>query len=257
MSSSALEGYALHSGVYARVRLFREEGPLRFRRGRTLIPAQLSYVVGTHRTTTLGHQGARVALVEHLLAALAIAGFYHGVLIEVSADELPILDGSAQPYYQALAELGPPPSPPEPLVLRRPLDYRAGTSYIQAIPGMAQLAAEVDFDHPAIGRQRWCGTPERYRELLAARTFGFLREAEALRRRGLASHVTLENAIVFDDVTSLAPLRFTDEVVRHKALDALGDFSLFGRPIAAQLSVVRGSHASHIGFLQQLTEVSL
>jgi UDP-3-O-acyl-N-acetylglucosamine deacetylase len=252
-----LEGYALHSGVYASVRLFRDEGPLRFRRGRTVIPAALDYVVDTKRTTTLGRGGVRVALVEHLLAALAITGFYHGVVIEVSAEELPILDGSALPFLAAITSLGDAPAPPEPFRLKRPAEYLQGATRICALPGEAQLQVEVDFPHPAIGRQCWRGAPERYCELLPARTFGFLHEADALRKAGLASHVTLENAIVFNDVTSLTPLRFPDEVVRHKALDALGDFCLLGRPLGAHLVVQRGSHHSHLAFLYQLRHGAL
>lgn len=247
-----LEGYALHSGVYSRVRLYRDEGPLRFQRGHTTIPAHLNYVTNTNRTTTLGHHGVRVSLVEHILAALAVSGFYHGVVIEVTAEELPILDGSALPFLEAITALGEAPAPPEPLRLTQRTAYVQGATRICALPGESQLQVEVDFEHPAIGRQCWQGAPERYGELLAARTFGFLHEAEALRNAGLASHVTLENAIVFNDVTSLTPLRFPDEVVRHKALDALGDFSLLGRPLGAHLLVQRGSHKSHIAFLHQL-----
>jgi UDP-3-O-[3-hydroxymyristoyl] N-acetylglucosamine deacetylase len=115
-----------------------------------------------------------------------------------------------------------------------------------------KLSVAVDYDHPAIGSQAWEGTPETYLELLSARTFGFLKEYEMLRKQGLASHVSLENAIVFDENGTLSPLRFPNEPVRHKALDVLGDFFLLGKPLLGSLSVARGSHAAHVTFMRQL-----
>lgn len=250
--ASVVAGHALHSGAYSRVRLVREDGPLRFRRGRATIPARVENVADTRRATTLAAEGARVSLVEHLLAALHIAGFWQGVLIEVEADELPILDGSSAPWLEAARELGAPPPPPAALALASALEHRAGDTLLRLTPGERELCVTVAYDHPAIGHQRWSGGPERYAELADARTFGFLREAEALRRAGLAKRADLENAIVFADEGPLAPLRHADEPVRHKALDALGDLALLGRPLAGRLEVMRGSHASHVAFLREV-----
>src|SRR5690606_38526216 len=115
-SERVIEGIGVHSGRGCRVRLERTDGPVRFRRGRALIPARVGAVVGTEGCPVLGAAAARVAMVEHLLAALRVRGFWSGVLIEASSDELPILDGSAAPWLALLDELGPPPPPPEPLV---------------------------------------------------------------------------------------------------------------------------------------------
>ena len=101
-----IEGTTLHSGVTSKVRLHRDEGAIRFLQNGTYIPASLSNVVATQRSTTLGCEGAKVALVEHLLAALHVRGWWRDLVIEVSADELPILDGSAAPWLEAVDSLG-------------------------------------------------------------------------------------------------------------------------------------------------------
>jgi UDP-3-O-[3-hydroxymyristoyl] N-acetylglucosamine deacetylase len=211
------------------------------------IPARLDAVTDTTRCTVLGVDDARVALVEHLLAALAVRGWWRGLVIEVSADELPILDGSAEPWYEVLEALGEPPAAPAPLT-PEPLSLQVGRSVLSLEPGSNHLCAEINFSHPAIGVQRWCGGAPTYRKLLPARTFGFLEEAEALSSRGLARAADLENVIVFDSHGPLAPLRFRDEPVRHKALDVLGDMFLLAQPLGGRLTVKRGSHLAHIEF---------
>ncbi len=252
----ALAGRALHSGVYSRVRLFREEGPIRFRRGRATIPARVAQVSDTRRATTLSQGGESVTLVEHLLAALHIAGFWAGVLVEVDKPELPILDGSAVPWLEAIADLGPPPSPPPPLILPEGLEHRQGDTLLRLTPGETSLSVHIHFPHPAIGVQQWQGTPEHYRELADARTFGFLADASRLKQAGLALHAGLENAIVFADEGPLTPLRHRDEPVRHKTLDALGDLLLLERPLAGRLEIARGSHDAHVAFLHKALTAS-
>lgn len=250
--TTTVSGWALHGGHASRVTLHRTEGPVRFRRAGVTIPARYDRVVASERCTVLGEGGARVALVEHLLAALRIAGFWRGVEIEAEADELPILDGSAAPWLEPIATLGAPPPAPAGLRPTRAFGFRSGASELLLEPGPERLCAEIHFDHPAIGHQRWCGGPDAYAELLDARTFGFLREAEALRASGLAGGASLENAIVFDGEGPLRPLRRPDEPVRHKALDALGDLFLLGRPLDAGLTVRRGSHRTHLDFMRDL-----
>src|SRR5690606_20265678 len=175
--------------------------------------------------------------------------------------ELPILDGSAQPWLDAIGGLGTPPTPPEPLRLRRAVEVRLGDSYARAEPGSPALHCSIAFDHPAIGNPDWPGAlddsrtlaaHDDYRALAAARTFGFMSEAQALRSRGLALGAVLEHAIVFADDGPMSPLRFADEPVRHKALDAVGDLTLLGRPIAATVTIERGSHSLHRALLQAL-----
>jgi UDP-3-O-[3-hydroxymyristoyl] N-acetylglucosamine deacetylase len=227
------------------VRLHPAEGGVRFfLEGKTVI-ARLDHVTDTHRCTVLGAEGVKVALVEHLLAALHIRGWWRGLVIELSAAELPILDGSAQEWLAALDLLGSPPPPPPPLQVARPWRRAYGSSRVSVTPGARRLCCHIAFDHPAIGEQRWCGGPEGFTALAGARTFGFLSELESLRARGLAGAAGLSNVAVFAEEAPLAPLRFADEPVRHKALDALGDFFLLGRPLQAALRISRGSHRVH------------
>jgi UDP-3-O-[3-hydroxymyristoyl] N-acetylglucosamine deacetylase len=280
-----LSGHGLHTGVFSEVRLHRVEGGVRFLRNGTEIPALLESVIATPRCTILGKDNEKIALVEHLLAALHVLGWWEGVLLEVSGEEIPILDGSAQGWVEEVRSLGtPPPLRSHLEVVKgfgvqgsgfsqnpKPLSGSKSASTIQAEtdriwnlktpnpepflsiePGATKLSVSVNYDHPAIGSQTWEGSPEKYPELLSARTFGFLKEYETLRSQGLASHVSLENAIVFHENGTLSPLRFSNEPVRHKALDVLGDFFLLGKPLLGSLSVARGSHHAHVTFMRQL-----
>lgn len=249
-----IKGYGLHTGVVSEVRFYLEEGPVRFRRGKTEIEAHVSNVINTERCTVLGKSGETLAVVEHLLAALYVRGWWKNLVIEVSDRELPILDGSAQGWLEPLSALGPAPEAPEPYQLRQALDVSLGQSKFSAHPGQAALKVSIDFNHPMIGKQSWSGDPNSFHELLSARTFGFLHELEYLRSKGLASQASLENAIVFDEKGALQALRYPNEPVRHKAVDALGDLYLLGKPLNASLAIVRGSHHLHVAFVQQLFE---
>jgi UDP-3-O-[3-hydroxymyristoyl] N-acetylglucosamine deacetylase len=231
---------------------------VRFLRNGVEIPAVLSSVIATPRSTILGKDNEKVIMVEHLLAALHVAGWWEGLLIEVSDDELPMLDGSATGWAEEVRGLGVPPAVFWGWSVAK--SFEAGEHprqssllpFLAVEPGRTALTVSIDFDHPAVGQQTWQGTPEMFPELLSARTFGFLKDYEMLRKQGLAFHASLENAIVFDENGSLSPLRFKDEPVRHKALDVLGDFFLLGKPLSGRLEVARGSHAAHVTFMKQL-----
>lgn len=259
MTGATVEGVGVHTGRPCRVRLVRlddRDAPVHFALGDRIVPAALAAVADTRRRTTLavGSDDARTSVhqVEHLLAALHLRGHWRGVRIELDGEELPILDGSAGPWLEAVDALGEPAPPPAPLRPERAFEVVAGDGRARLEPGPASLCYEIAFDHPAIGRQRWCGTPERYGEVAAARTFGLLAEVDVLHARGLAAGASLENAIVFDDDGPMRPLRVPDEPVRHKVLDALGDLFLLGRPLEAHLTFVRGSHALHVRLMREL-----
>jgi UDP-3-O-[3-hydroxymyristoyl] N-acetylglucosamine deacetylase len=254
--SQPLVGIGIHGGRSCSVWLHRDDGPLRFRLGRHVLPADLDAVVDTQRCTVLGGDGARLATVEHLLAACHAAGYWAGLLIEVDGDELPILDGSAVPWAERLVALGPPPPPPLPLALARGVAWRDGDSWIRLRPGPTGFDVSVAFDHPAIGRQRWRGGPPDLGDLMGARTFGFAHELESLRRRGLATGAVVGSGILFGDEGPSTPLRSPDEPVRHKALDAIGDFALLGRPLAASVRIHRGSHRAHIAAMRRLRHLA-
>lgn len=246
-----VRGRGVHGGRACTVALHPRPGPVRLRRAGREVAPHVRQVVATRGCTVLGTDGARLAMVEHLLAALHIRGVWSGLLIEVDADELPILDGSAAPWDEALSELGPFPEPPPPAALRGEAADDAGAC-ARLRPGRRSVAYRIAYDHPALRDQSWSGGPERWRDVLPARTFGFARDAAALRAAGLAAGVSDENAIVFGEEGPSTPLRFPDEPVRHKVLDALGDLYLLGRPFAGALEIDRGGHALHHALMTQI-----
>ncbi|MDQ3396380.1 MAG: UDP-3-O-acyl-N-acetylglucosamine deacetylase, partial [Deinococcota bacterium] len=142
-AAALIEGAALHSGLRCRVRLHPGEGEVRFLVGGVSIPARIAYVTDTNRCTTLGKDGARLALVEHLLAALHIRGWWRGLTIEASAPELPILDGSAQGWLEAVTALGAPPPPPPALSVKEEHRWRFGASSVTVGPGERRLCSEI------------------------------------------------------------------------------------------------------------------
>lgn len=249
-------GIGIHSGTPCSVALHPASGPVRFLRNGVEIPANVEAVASTDRCTTLAHDGERVAMVEHLLSALHVMGWWRDLVVEVSAVELPIMDGSAEPWLESIEALGEPPPAPDPLVLEHPVAVERGSSTIRATPGAPSLCCEIEFEHPAIGRQQWCGGPGQYQGLLSARTFGLLAEAEALRQAGLARGAGPDNVVVFDDEGPVGGVRTPDEPVRHKALDLLGDLYLLGRPLHGHVVANRASHALHVALVRDLQRAS-
>ncbi|WP_174422456.1 UDP-3-O-acyl-N-acetylglucosamine deacetylase [Calidithermus chliarophilus] len=246
-----VSGIGLHSGERATVRFHPAEGPVRFRVGGVEIPARASAVVDTLRCTTLGAQGARVATVEHLLGALWLKNLWQGLLVEVEGPEIPILDGSAREWLRALEPL--PANPLEPLPLPRPLRVLEDQGQIVAEPAPEfRLSVTITFKHPLIGYRRFESPPGRLAEVAEARTFGFLRDLEALRAQGLAHGASLENTLVYTETSSLNAPRLPDEPVRHKALDFLGDVYLAGAPFRGHFTVHRGSHRLHVELARAL-----
>ena len=249
-------GVGLHSGAEVSVTLLPSERPGFWvswadspeRDAVQLAPSQ---VRDSQLCTTLDFGERRLATVEHLLAALAGTGVTHAEL-QVSGGEVPLLDGSAQGWVEALAEVGlvpaSTPAVPRP-VLAEPLVQHRGSSVITAVPAdQFSVVGVIDFPQPAIGRQQLSLklTPEVFvQEIAPARTFGFREQVEQLRAAGLIQGGALDNALVCDGETWLnPPLRFEDEPVRHKLLDLIGDLALVGFPMA-QVLVYRGSHGLH------------
>lgn len=250
---ASLTGIGVHGGHRATVRLIRREGPVRLRCGTREIEPTVASVISTRAATVLGADGVRVAMVEHLFAALHVRDVWSGLLIEVEGDELPILDGSAAPWDDALQELGPFPAPPAPF--RGTGSVRREDGAEAALEsGSRGVDARIAFGHVAIGEQRWTGGPDAWPDLLPARTFGFAAEVGALRAAGFARGASRENAIVVGDHGPLDPLRFPDEPVRHKALDALGDLYLLGRPFAGRLRVDRAGHDLHERLVRSVSD---
>jgi UDP-3-O-[3-hydroxymyristoyl] N-acetylglucosamine deacetylase len=248
-------GVGLHSGESARVSLrpSSREGywigwlddpvqPLQ-----RLEPSQVSE---TRLCTALQLGARRLATVEHLLAALAGSGVSQAE-IWVEGSEIPLLDGSALPWVEAILEAGLEEVGLRsvPVLLGEPITLRQGQSFVMAMPAEApQLGAAIEFPQAAIGRQlhSLALSPERFvQEIAPARTFGFRDQVEALLAAGLIRGGALENALVCDGDRWLnPPLRFDDEPVRHKLLDLIGDLALVGLP-QAQVFAYRGSHGLH------------
>lgn len=247
-----IDGVGLHTGATISVRLAPappDTGVVFLTETGVRIPAQAGMVVSTILATTLGHGAARVSTVEHLLAALAGMGVDNAI-VEVSGGELPILDGSSRVFVEQLREAGIVEQRAERTVflVRRPFSVREGVKEATFWPAPGfRISYSIDFAHPMIGEQRWDGvvTPAIFaRDLASARTFGFLKDVEAMQAAGLALGGSLDNAVVLDDARVLNPegLRFPDEFVRHKVLDAIGDLALAGRPIVGHLVAHRAGH---------------
>ncbi len=257
-------GIGLHSGQPVQVTIHPAAANHGLRFARTDVPggpqvqAHYTQVVDTTRATTLGDGPATLATVEHLLAACWGLGL-DNALILVDGPEVPIMDGSAAPFARLLSETGfrSLPWPRSYLLIQRPVELIDGDQWMRATPGEPRITYTIDFPHPLIQRQRYTVPirSESFRgEIAPARTFGFLKEVQYLKERGLALGGSLDNALVLDDEKVVNPdgLRFPEEFVRHKILDAVGDLALLGVPILGRLEVNRGSHALHHRFLMEL-----
>ncbi|MDQ2679848.1 MAG: UDP-3-O-acyl-N-acetylglucosamine deacetylase [Candidatus Eremiobacteraeota bacterium] len=246
------EGAGLHTGVACRVDVL--PGPvasgLRFTlNGQVSFPATADYVLETARATVLGHEGMSVSTVEHLLAALFGCGISNAQ-INVSGPEIPVVDGSAKAFADAIEQVGTLTQPqlrPR-YQLNAPMFVRDGERSVIALPASAfRVKFVADFPAP-VGTHYFDSeiTPEVFREeICAARTFGYLNEVEALRKRGLAQGGSLENAVVFAPEGPMQPLRWPNEVVRHKVLDLLGDIALLGAWPQFEIIAIKSGHRLH------------
>ncbi|MDR3513834.1 MAG: UDP-3-O-acyl-N-acetylglucosamine deacetylase [Caulobacteraceae bacterium] len=214
------------------------------------VPAHGEAVVETRMETVIGNAaGVTVATVEHLSASLLALGVDNAT-IELDGPETPIMDGSAEPFVQLLdrAGLRMQDAPRRYLEVLEPVEVIEGDKRAALLPAdRFELAFEIAFPSAAIGRQQIDLVVDEtsFREDLApARTFGFIQEVEALRRAGLARGGSMENVVVIDADRVLNPegLRWPDEFVRHKALDAVGDLSLLGAPLLGRFE---GRYAGH------------
>ncbi|HEX6575335.1 MAG TPA: UDP-3-O-acyl-N-acetylglucosamine deacetylase [Gemmatimonadaceae bacterium] len=222
------------------------------------IHAKVDQVSETERRTQLGTGDNTVHTVEHVLAAVAAIGI-DDIIIEMSGPEPPILDGSAAPFYNALASAGLAAvgGQPEILTLSEPVRIIDGESVYEAFPAeKLELDVTIEFSHPLIGRQskRICVDRESFeKELSGARTFGFVREVEWLRSRGLIKGASVDNAVVLDEQGLVnGPLRWSDEFVRHKAMDCIGDLALTGARVKARVVALKPSHRGTVTLVREL-----
>ena len=244
-------GVGLHSGetVTARLCPAPPGSGIVFRAGAVSIPARLQHVVDTQLATTLGKDGSQIRTVEHVLAACSGLGV-DNLVVEIDGAEVPVLDGCAAEWVQAIKAVGVEHQDRERswVSVRRPFEFQDGPRWARLEPAeVTTLDVLIDFDHPLIGQQQLVlvlseGVFER--ELAWARTFGFARHVPAMRRMGLVRGGSLDNALVFGEDEPLNPggLRAADEPVRHKMLDVLGDLALLGAPLKGLLRTGRPGH---------------
>lgn len=269
-----LEGVGLHSGISTKVKV----KPARSGMGRYFvrtdlreyipIPAAVEAVSLTTLSTELAAFEAKVRTVEHLLAALFGSGV-DNACIEIDGPEVPLLDGSALNWVEAIASVGIVAAETDPsegslsssqsLSLKEPIFAREGDAFVGAIPAdRLRFSYGIDFNCSAIGNQ-WHSfefSPDNFTaEIARARTFGLAEQVEQLQRAGLIKGGTLENALVASDRGWLnPPLRFSNEPVRHKLLDLVGDLSLLGASLpVAHFLAYKASHKLHVNLAKTIS----
>jgi UDP-3-O-[3-hydroxymyristoyl] N-acetylglucosamine deacetylase/3-hydroxyacyl-[acyl-carrier-protein] dehydratase len=258
------EGVGLHTGAPVRMRIL--PAPVNtgivFRRvdleGSPEIPAHVSHVVGTDLGTTIGIGEARVHTVEHFLAAAMGRGI-DNVYVEVDADEPPAGDGSARIFDELLVAAGSEEqdAPARFVTVSEPFSLNKGVAeYVVAPADDFRVSTTIDFEHPLIGRQFASfrvdgGFAE---QVASARTFGFLRDVEAMHGRGRARGGSTENAVVLteDGLVEGTELRFPDEFVRHKTLDVVGDLALVGARIHGHVLAEKPGHAGNVALAKEI-----
>ena len=252
-------GIGLHSGKKVTISLAPAPADhgIRFRRtdlDNIEIPAHVTHVGDRLQLqTTLVNGGATVETVEHLLSAIRGLGV-DNVRIDLSHSEVPIMDGSSAPWVYLIQDAGVKiqNAARKTLQVLKPIQLHQGDKRIALYPSDGfKVSYTITFDHPMLRHQQ--KTMELNEQVFVdqvapARTFGFLKDVEMLRQRGLALGGSLENAVVVGETGDLNPLRFEDEFVRHKILDVLGDLALLGYPVLGHLVVHRGGHALHTAF---------
>ena len=259
-------GVGLHTGEPATVRILPAPASkgIVFRRvdlDNFELRADVASVARVAYATTLMNRGVWISTVEHLLSALYGIGI-DNAYIELDNFEVPILDGSALPYAEAIARAGVVKldQPRQYIRIIKEFVLKENEKTLGIYPSDTfSIQYDIDFPHPLIGTQSLHVEVEgtNYADAIApARTFGFYHEVEKLQASGLIRGGSLENAIVLTDTGMLndTSLRFPDEFVRHKTLDLLGDFALIGQPVLGRLAANRAGHALHTRFVAELLE---
>ena len=268
-ASKTLEGHGVHSGAPAAITLrpaSPNQGIVFVRKGLAdgvdrVIRARYDGVTATSLCTVLGSDAeAAVATVEHLMSAFAGLGV-DNAMVEIGGPEMPIMDGSASIFVDAIEDIG--------LVrlnearryikVLRPVRIEDGKGYCELLPAEEgfTLDVEIDYDSPLIGRQRRIFELDHSRyaaEVSRARTFGFMRDVEMLWKMGFALGASLDNTVAVGDDKIVNPegLRYPDEFVRHKILDAIGDLALAGHLLIGQFRSYRGGHRMNVAILKAL-----
>ena len=258
-NSITLRGIGVHSGKMVTLRLHPAEantglifylykGTQKIR-----IPVSLDHVVDTSNATTIGDGSSnRVQTIEHLLAAVHTLGITD-CIFEIDSVEVPIMDGSSLPFWEGIRSAGIRvlDETIEPITIANPIWVVDGDKYLVMLPSdELKVTYIIDFNHPLLRGQSYTTTLDESilgTDILPARTFGFLKDVEALQARGLAMGGSLDNAVVLTDDGYLNDtLRYDNECVRHKILDLIGDLAVMGRPFRGHLIASKAGHALDI-----------
>jgi UDP-3-O-[3-hydroxymyristoyl] N-acetylglucosamine deacetylase len=262
-NSVSVKGVALHSG--REVTMMLAPAPVGhgivFRRGDlgVEIPALWNRVAETQLGTVIAQGKAGVAVIEHLMAAIAGAEI-DDLLVTIDGPELPILDGDALSYARLIDQAGiaERQGPRKAIRIKKEVAVEKGEASAKLIPaGLREFDFEITFPTPAIGTQTfaWQFSREAFaRDIAPARTFGFLRDLEALNKMGLARGASFENTLAIgeDTIINSSLVRFPDEFVRHKILDAIGDLALAGAPLIGRFEGRRSGHTLNNALLRAL-----
>lgn len=264
-STVTCSGVGLHSGQSASITLRPappDTGIVFVNRSADVdayLPVSIEHKIPTELCTAIKGNGFQVQTIEHLLAALSGMDIDNAI-IEVTATEVPVMDGSAAPFVRLIQSAGIVSQERKQSFLKimAPIEITDGSKRVRIEPSPTpRITYSIHYDHPLIKTQTYdydCSVGTFENEIAEARTFGFLQEVQALWARGLGKGGTLDNTVVLsgDGIVNQSGLRFDDEFVRHKILDLIGDFSLLGMPFIGHIVAERSGHALHTRLVQQI-----
>ncbi len=258
-----IEGIGLHTGEKTSIKLIPAEANegINFIKNGKLIPALIDYATRFDFSTSLTKDGEVINTIEHLLASLYFTGI-DNIYIELEGSEIPILDGSAYPFVEAIKKAGIKSFTEEKIyaVLEKEVIVKDGDKYIKGTPyNNFKATYHAVYSNEIIGNKKFTYIPtekDSFINVYKARTYCFFEEVEYLKKMGLAKGGSLENAVVFKDNKILNPegLRFEDEPVRHKLLDLIGDLYLLGNPLIAEVYSYKGGHKLNAEFVRKIKE---
>ncbi len=267
MNEVGCTGIGLHTGEKVKINLrpAPANSGIKFVRtdlkGRPEVEVGFDNVFDTTLATTIGTNGCKVSTIEHLMAAFFGLGIDNAV-VELDGPEVPIMDGSAAPFVFLIksGDIREQKSPKQFIVIKKPFKVDDGNRSVSIYPSKElKITYMIDFQHPLLRNQEYELTfsgRDFVREISTARTFGFLKDVETLKKNGLARGGSLDNAVVIDDfrIINEDGLRFDDEFVRHKILDFIGDISIVGSPIIGHFVVKKSGHFLNQHMLKKLME---
>lgn len=267
MNEVGCTGIGLHTGEKVKINLrpAPANSGIKFIRtdlkGRPEVEVRFDNVFDTTLATTIGTNGCKVSTIEHLMAAFFGLGIDNAV-VELDGPEVPIMDGSAAPFVFLIksGDVREQKSPKQFIVIKKPFKVDDGNRSVCIYPSKKlKITYMIDFQHPLLRNQEYELTfsgRDFVREISTARTFGFMKDVETLKKNGFARGGSLDNAVVIDDfrIINEDGLRFDDEFVRHKILDFIGDISIVGSPIIGHFVIKKSGHFLNQHMLRKLME---